>query len=96
MKWEFSSWGKIFMKKEKKVELFVLLLVPLVSKLCPNDTYKIYKSGKCVYIYIENKTFEIKDQMFVSIRLYSVSKVPIGNEAIERLFFHYSVMLFFY
>lgn len=46
MKWEFSSWGKN-KTKIKSYELFtVFSLVPLLSKLCPNDTYKIYKSGK--------------------------------------------------
>jgi hypothetical protein len=45
MKWEFSSWGKNKIKNKTKHVTFCYL-VPLVSKLCPNDTYKIYKSGK--------------------------------------------------
>ena len=45
MKWEFSSWGKNKNNKHDRIFMFDYI-VPLVSKLCPNDTYKIYKSGK--------------------------------------------------
>ncbi|XP_049817825.1 ankyrin repeat domain-containing protein 13D isoform X2 [Aethina tumida] len=37
MKWEFTSWGKV-------------TDVPLVSRMCPSDTYKVYKQGSNVRV----------------------------------------------
>lgn len=53
MKWEFISWGKFF---ESRIVILswiyniVWFLVPLVSRMCPSDTYKIFKQGSNVRI----------------------------------------------
>jgi len=53
MKWEFTSWRKsffiLFSQNVSKFR-FLLLSVPLISRLCPNDTYKVYKSGSKVRV----------------------------------------------
>ena len=43
MRWEFTSWSKsciVFL-------FYCVVVVPLLSRMCPSDTYKIWKRGNC-------------------------------------------------
>lgn len=59
MKWEFTSWGespggrRVVLSCEWYCERDFFLLcctVPLMSRMCPSDTYKVYKRGANVRI----------------------------------------------
>jgi len=53
MKWEFISWGRFFELRIvilSQIYNIVSTLVPLVSRMCPSDTYKIFKQGSNVRI----------------------------------------------
>lgn len=52
MKWEFISWGwfSILYLTSNFYVNFHLFSVPLVSRMCPSDTYKIFKQGSKVRI----------------------------------------------